>query len=412
MDASTRGRPAPRLLAEMRQARAHTDALFGLVAEETLYERPIADRHRLVFYVGHLDAFDWNQLGRGVLGLPSFRPSFDRLFEAGIDPPPGQAPADAPADWPALDDVRAYVARTRRELDERWPALPPERVLTALEHRWMHAETLCYLLHQLDPSKKRRPSSLPPVEASGATPLRNGGAWVDVPAGTAALGQQPGEFGWDNEFPRHRVGGAGFEVSRYKLTNGEYLRFVEAGGPASHFWRRRGDRWWLRRMFDEVPLPLDAPVYVTQRQAEACAAWAGARLPTEAEWQRAAYGDGERRYPWGDQEPDAARANLGFVGWDPSAVTAQPLGATPQGVEQMLGNGWEWTASAFAPFDGFAPRPYYPGYSANFFDGAHYVMKGASPRTARRLARPSFRNWFRADYPYVFATVRLVRGRG
>jgi formylglycine-generating enzyme required for sulfatase activity len=132
-------------------------------------------------------------------------------------------------------------------------------------------------------------------------------------------------------------------------------------------------------------------------------------LPTEAEWQRAAYGGQARRQPWGNVEPDAMHANLDFVAWDPLPVTAHPASANSQGVEQMVGNGWEWTATPFAGFDGFSPRAYYPGYSANFFDGAHYVMKGASPRTARRLARPSFRNWFRAEYPYAYATVRLAR---
>ena len=134
---------------ELLAARAHTDALFGLVDEPTLYERPIADRHRLIFYVGHFDAFDWNQLARGVLDLPSFHPSFDRLFEAGIDPPPGQAPADRPSDWPELDEVlRLCRPHAPRCSTKSWDELPTERVLTALEHRWMHAETLCYLLHE------------------------------------------------------------------------------------------------------------------------------------------------------------------------------------------------------------------------------------------------------------------------
>jgi formylglycine-generating enzyme required for sulfatase activity len=232
---------------------------------------------------------------------------------------------------------------------------------------------------------------------------------VAIPAGPTTLGQGPGEFGWDNEFPQHTVENAEFEIARCKLTNGEYLRFVEAGGPPPHFWQRRNGNWWLRRMFDDVPLSLDAPVFLTHRQAVAYAGWVGARLPTEAEWQRAAYGNAERRYPWGDVEPDARRANLGFIAWDPWPVGAQRPSATPLGVEQMLGNGWEWTSSAFSGFHGFTPRSYYPGYSADFFDGAHFVMKGASPRTARRLARPSFRNWFRAEYPYAFATVRLAR---
>lgn len=410
MDSVPHDRIGASLRREWLAARAHTDALFALVDEPTLYERPIADRHRLIFYVGHLDAFDWNQLARGVLDRPSFHPTFDRLFEAGIDPPPGQAPADRPSDWPRLEEVRAYGARTRSILDDVWSELPTERVLTTLEHRWMHAETLCYSLHALDPSQKHRPAThadRPPSEVRSAPPSRD--SWVAIPAGVTTLGQHPGEFGWDNEFPQHKATVDAFEIARHKLTNGEYLRFVADGGATPHFWRQRGAGWWLRRMFDEVPLPLDAPAYLTQQQAVAFAAWTGARVPTEAEWQHAAYGGEARRYPWGSAEPDAMHANLDFVAWDPLPVTAHPASATAQGAEQMVGNGWEWTATPFLGFDGFSPRGYYPGYSANFFDGAHYVMKGASPRTARRLARPSFRNWFRAEYPYAYATVRLAR---
>src|SRR5512135_3549911 len=112
---------------ELVRARQHTDALFALVAEETLYERPIADRHRLIFYLGHLDAFDWNQVGRGAMGARSFHPAFDHLFEAGIDPPRGQAPQDHPSDWPGAAEVRAYVRQVRERLNLVWDAAPPER---------------------------------------------------------------------------------------------------------------------------------------------------------------------------------------------------------------------------------------------------------------------------------------------
>jgi gamma-glutamyl hercynylcysteine S-oxide synthase len=407
MDALTRSGSAARLHREVQAARAHTDALFALVARETLSERPIPDRHRLVFYVGHLDAFDWNQLGRGVLDLPSFHPTFDQLFEAGIDPPPGQAPQDRPSDWPALDEVLDYVGNARRRIDAVWNQLPSERLLTALEHRWMHAETLCYLLHEL-PAGLKRAGAPRPVRGA-TTPGACGEAWVPIAAGAAVLGQAETEFGWDNEFPRHTVRVDGFEIARRKLSHVEYLRFVEDGGPVPHFWQRRDGTWWLRRMFDAVPLPMNEPVYLTHDQATAYATWVGARLPTEAEWQRAAYGDSQRRHPWGDEDADAARAHLDFSGWDTVAVDAHPSGATPEGVEQMLGNGWEWTATPFQGFEGFAARPYYPGYSANFFDGEHFVMKGGSPRTALRLARPSFRNWFRREYPYAYATARLAR---
>ena len=162
-------------------------------------------------------------------------------------------------------------------------------------------------------------------------------------------------------------------------------------------------------MFDEVPLPLDAPVYATHKQATAYAQWADAALPTEAEWHRAAYQDDQQAYPWGNAVPTRTRGNFDFVDWDPVAVTAHPAGDSSHGVSQMIGNGWEWTSTPFAGFDGFQPSSYYPGYSANFFDDDHFVLKGGSPVTPRRLLRRSFRNWFREDYPYVYSTIRLVR---
>ena len=149
-------------------------------------------------------------------------------------------------------------------------------------------------------------------------------------------------------------------------------------------------------MFGEVPLPLDSPVYVTHEHASAYAAWSGGALPSEAQWHRAA--EGAR-----------AAGNLDFRFWDPIPVDATPEGDSVWGVSQLIGNGWEWTSTPFHPFPGFEPFPFYRGYSADFFDGRHFVLKGASPRTAARMARHSFRNWFRPAYPYVYAGFRVVK---
>ena len=392
---------------ELQRARAFTDSLFGIVGRETLYERPIPARHRLIFYVGHLDAFDWNQLARGVLGKPSFDASFDALFEAGIDPPPGQAPQDTPADWPELEAVQTYVARARAAIDEIWDRVPTDMQQMVIEHRWMHAETICYLLHQLDPRLKRPVRSATPSGSATTVPATR---FIAIEAGTTQLGQPNGEFGWDNEFPAHVEAVPAFEISKHKVTNGEYLRFVEQGGAAPLFWHLRDGAWRLRRMFDEVPLPLDAPVYATHEQARSFArAIAGAELPTEAEWHRAAYRDDDQAYPWGNTAPNGVHGNFDFAHWDPVPVSSNPAGDSPYGVSQMIGNGWEWTSTPFKGFKGFEASSYYPGYSANFFDDEHYVLKGGSPVTSRNLLRRSFRNWFRADYPYVYSTFRLVR---
>jgi formylglycine-generating enzyme required for sulfatase activity len=164
-------------------------------------------------------------------------------------------------------------------------------------------------------------------------------------------------------------------------------------------------------MFEEVELPLDWPIYVSHAEAAAYARFAGASLPTEAQFHRAAYGTPqgtERAYPWGDAPPDTSRGNFDFQQWDPVAVGSYPDGRSAFGLEDVLGNGWEWTFSHFAPYAGFEPFPFYRGYSADFFDGNHFVVKGASPRTAACMLRRSFRNWFQPHYPYVYASFRCV----
>ncbi|HJU03742.1 MAG TPA: SUMF1/EgtB/PvdO family nonheme iron enzyme [Nitrospiraceae bacterium] len=397
-------------LHSMNQARIRTDALFALLRPTALYHRPVAERHRLIFYLGHLEAFDWNLIAP-ALGLPAFHPDFDRLFAFGIDPEPGQLPQDAAADWPESAEVHRYNAQVRRTLDSHRDEIPADLLRVAIEHRLMHAETFAYLLHHVAFEYKHSPArSLPsPIAPCPVHRL------IDIPEGQATLGKsrtRPSEtFGWDNEYDEHAVTVPAFAITKYKVTNGQYLEFVRAGAPAPHFWIRHGSDWHVRTMFGEIPLPLDWPVYVTQGEAQAYAGWADGTLPTETQFHRAAYGTpngDERRYPWGDAPPDASRGNFDFRFWDPISVSASPLGDSAFGVSQLVGNGWEWTSTVFEPFPGFETFPFYPGYSAPFFDGAHYVMKGGSSQTASCLLRRSFRNWFRSDYPYAYAGFRVV----
>jgi gamma-glutamyl hercynylcysteine S-oxide synthase len=390
------------------EARLRTDELFRCVRPDSLYERPIPERHRILFYVGHVEAFDWNLIARYALDVLAFHPGFDRLFAFGIDPPPGQLPADQPADWPGLAEVERYNRRTRNEIDELVENVPEQLLHVAIEHRLMHAETFAYILHQLPYERKIVPSTGP-----GAGDWGLGVGWeergvrapvmIAIPQGQAQLGLPPdAPFGWDNEFQPHTVEVPAFSIASHKTTNREYLEFVRQGARAPFFWAERGGRWMYRGMFREYPLPMECPVYVTQREAEAYAAWRGRRLPTEAEFHRAACG----------AKPSA---NLDFRHWDPIPVHADDLhtgertgGQSPATPAQMLGNGWEWTSTPFAPFPGFQPFPFYTNYSEPFFDGDHYVIKGASPRTAACFLRPSFRNWFRSSYPYVYGSFRLV----
>ncbi|HWC96307.1 MAG TPA: SUMF1/EgtB/PvdO family nonheme iron enzyme [Candidatus Sulfopaludibacter sp.] len=379
----------------LSEAREHTDDLFRLVRPDSLYERSIPERHRIIFYLGHLEAFDWNLIARYALDKRPFHAEFDHLFAFGIDPPPGRLPADQPSDWPSIAEVDRYNQRTRDEIDELIPDVPEQLLHVALEHRLMHAETFAYILHHLDYKRKMGPATPPPVDGLPLEETR----FISIPAGEATLGLDPDRaFGWDNEFGEHSVPVGAFAMAENKVTNGEYLAFVKEGAASPFFWVERAGRWMYRGMFSEYPLPLECPVYVTQAEAEAFARWRGKRLPTEPEFHRAA-----SLAP----APDAAADNFDFRHWDPVPV-ARTGDSPARYPAQLTGNGWEWTSTPFAPFPGFAPFEFYKNYSEPFFDGQHFVLKGASPRTAACFARPSFRNWFRPQYPYIYSTFRLV----
>jgi iron(II)-dependent oxidoreductase len=446
-------------LAAYERIRGRSRALFGLLTDEAYYSQPIQLRHPIVFYDGHLPGFSFNTLVKRALGGPSIDPGLETLFARGIDPHEGAGARDTLVDhrarWPARDAVRSFTteadrrvreALARGDLDRPGDALldRAEAAHAILEHEVMHQETLLYLWHQLPFEHKRRPAGYRPV-VDGAVP---GDEWVRVPGGTVTLGVDRGSvpFGWDNEFPACRAEVPSFRMQRHNVTNAQYLEFVDAGGyrDARH-WRPEDWRWlqaegiahplfWVaedgreapsgdgttrgsarggwswRGMFDLLPLPLSWPVYVSHAEASAYARWQGARLPTEAEFQRAAYGSpaGERRFAWGVDPPSRGRGVFDFSSWDPEPAGSHPAGASAWGIEDLVGNGWEWTCTPFAPFPGFRPMASYPEYSADFFDGEHMVMKGASPATARELLRPSFRNWFRTRYPYVYASFRCV----
>jgi gamma-glutamyl hercynylcysteine S-oxide synthase len=429
------------LIEQLTDARQRTDELFAVVTPESLYERPIPERHRIVFYIGHLEAFEWNLFHDRVFGRKSFHPEFDRLFAFGIDPVGGGLPTDQPSEWPSIAAVQQYVRNIRSLLDEKLPdalagssssgrdGFPVSTLLNvAIEHRLMHAETLAYMLHQLPLSRKiQQNEPLNPV-----TPPVDHGS-IEIPAGqvTIGLARAGHAFGWDNEYEAHIVDVPAFLIDRYKVTNRQYLDFMTAGGyetkslwgdeawswisnhgilhPA--FWKRDGEQWLYRTMFNDVPLPLDWPVYVSHAEAKAYANWAGKSLPSEAEWQRAACStrDGdERTDPWGSAAPAPQSGNFDFRRWSPTPVNAHPAGETAFGVQGMVGNGWEWTSTEFAPFPRFQPFPFYPGYSADFFDGKHFVMKGGSARTAACMMRPTFRNWFQAHYQFIYTGFRCV----
>jgi ergothioneine biosynthesis protein EgtB len=424
------------MLARLRAAWRRSDQLFSLLRDEAWLAQPIPLRQPFVFYLGHLPAFTWNHLGRRGLGAAPIDEGFETLFERGIDPVEVDSYAPS-ATWPEVAAVTAYRDRVRAAIVEGFerqhggPAMQAVAAMV-LEHELMHHETLLYMIEALPHDQKQRVPGWPPLVAGGSA--ADPGE-VAVPAGRIEMGApRDGRFGWDNEFEAHALDVAAFVIDRRPVTNAEFAAFVTAGGYAQqdlwddpgwawierqgrahpHGWTTRGgEPETVRSPLEDVAFETAAswPVAVSHAEASAYARWRGKRLPTEPEWRRAAHGssDGQRPWPWGDAEPEAARANAGFASGSPGPAGALAAGESDWGVRGLVGDGWEWTSTPFSPFPGFAPDPGYPGYSADFFDGHHYVMLGGSWATDRHLLRASFRNWFQPHYPWVFSAFRCAR---
>jgi formylglycine-generating enzyme required for sulfatase activity len=384
--------------------RRRTRALFDMIEPAAYYTRPIALRNPIVFYEGHLPAFSVIAFINRGLGRTGVNERLEQLFARGIDPE-SEANATprsgASTIWPAREEVLAFADAVDALVIEHIGTgaietpQATEGLHTALEHEAMHQETLLYMWHRLPYEMKRRPDYVR-HETRGEVPRYS---TVVIPAGSTTLGARRDEipFGWDNEFDAHAVDVPAFDLDVHSVTNADYLPFVEAGfvePPA--FWIKKDGEWRWRGMFETIPLPPAWPVYVAQEDAAAYARSKGRRLMTEAEYQRAVEG------------ADLHAGHSNFAMWEPVPAGARPKGTSRWGVHDLAGNGWEWTSSIFAPFAGFVPMASYPEYSADFFDGQHYVMKGASPATARELIRPSFRNWFRSNSPYVYAKFRTA----
>jgi iron(II)-dependent oxidoreductase len=295
-----------------------------------------------------------------------------------------------------------------------------------VQHEQQHAETML-ATHQLRAGAPVL--SAPPPPPGRPLPARA----ALVPAGPFAMGTSTEPWALDNERPAHVVDLPAFRIATAPVTNAEFAAFVDAGGyrdprwwtdagwrhraeaalAAPAFWARDTDGAWWRRRFGVVePVPLDQPVvHVCAHEADAYARWAGARLPTEAEWEKAARHDpttgATRRYPWGDADPTAAHANLGQRHLSPAPVGAYPAGASPLGVEQLIGDVWEWTASGWHPYPGFAAFPYRE-YSEVFFGGDYRVLRGGSFGADPAVVRATFRNWDHPVRRQIFAGFRLA----
>ena len=328
-------------------------------------------------------------------------------------------------------DARSYCSTVRDKALNRLDALPDdEDVFTfglVVSHENQHDETMLQALNLRSG----------PALLDAGTPLPAGrpgvaGTSVLVPGGPFVLGVDAADepYSLDNERSAHVVDLPSFRIGRVPVTNGEWRTFIADGGyRESRWWSERGwqhrrtadltaPQFWnladgTRTRFGHVEdIPDDEPVqHVTYFEAEAYAAWAGARLPTEEEWEKACAWDPvagrRRRFPWGASEPNAAVANLGGEALRPAPVGAYPNGASAYGAEQMLGDVWEWTSSPIRPWPGFTPM-LYEQYTQPFFGGDYRVLRGGAWAVAPGILRPSFRNWDHTIRRQIFSGVRLA----
>jgi iron(II)-dependent oxidoreductase len=439
----------------MTQTRAETLRLFDLADERDLHASPGFGYRPLIWHLAHIGVFESYWLLQKLLARPAPDERYERVFD------PIRTPREESKQLPTRREMESYLRRVREgALDalERFDfhaADPLKRggyiFQLVLEHERQHQETLAYLFQLLDPSKKTRPAASTLGGAPSVSGERDDGSRADslrapvaestaaacemvsIPAGSFPLGAVWDSFAYDNERPARELFVPAFRLARMPVTNGEYARFIEEGGYERRefwsedgwdwrekenwtrplYWRRDSERGWVeRRMFEEATLEVNHPVTgVSWHEAEAYAKFAGKRLPTEAEWEKAASWDearaSKRRYAWGDAEPDASRCNFGQRLWGTTPVGAFPAGASPAGCLDMTGNVWEWTATPFEGFDGFEPFPY-PEYSQHWFDGDHRVLKGGSWATRASVLRTSFRNFFRRHFRIAFAGLRLA----
>ncbi|VVJ25313.1 Iron(II)-dependent oxidoreductase EgtB (hercynine sythase) [Amycolatopsis camponoti] len=416
----------------LTRARARSVALTDAVDDEDLVRQHSKLMSPLVWDLAHIGVQEELWLVRDVGGREPLRPDIDDIYDAFQ-----HARADRP-ELPLLGpaEARAYVKQVREKAFDVLEHAPMEgRRLTEqafafgmiTQHEQQHDETML-ATHQLRKGDPVLHAPEPPPARSGTLP-----AEVLVPAGVFTMGTSAEPWALDNERPAHELAVEAFWLDTTPVTCGAYAEFLDSGGyadeqwwspagwaylrengiTAPRFWQREQDGWWRTRFGVYERVAADEPVvHVSYYEAEAYAAWAGRRLPTEAEWEKAARFDPatgrSRRFPWGDDEPSAEHANLGQRHLRPAPVGAYPAGASPTGVHQLIGDVWEWTSTDLHGYPGFAPFPYRE-YSEVFFGPEYKVLRGGSFGTDSAAIRGTFRNW---DYPIrrqIFAGFRTAR---
>ncbi|WP_422615770.1 ergothioneine biosynthesis protein EgtB [Nocardia jejuensis] len=421
-----------RIATVLERARRRTVGLTECLDEAELVAQHSRIMSPLVWDLAHIGNQEELWLVRDVGGREAVRSDIDELYDAFK-----HARVDRPA-LPLLDpaQARVYVGTVREkvwDVLERTP-LRGEGLLRdgfafgmIAQHEQQHDETML-ATHQLRTGDA--------VLAAPATPVVRTpvGGEVVIPAGEFTMGTDTDPWALDNERPAHPVHVPGFAIDAAPVTNEQFLAFLtdggydrpelwsesgwahrqEAGLVAPQFWEQDGGGRWWRRVFGVMqPLrPQQPVVHVCWFEAEAYANWSGKRLPTEAEWEKAARHDPvsgrTRRFPWGDADPSELTANLGQRHLEPADAGAYPAGASPAGVHQLIGDVWEWTASGFDPYPGFHAFPYRE-YSEVFYGGDYRVLRGGSFGADEVACRGTFRNWDHPIRRQIFAGFRLAR---
>jgi iron(II)-dependent oxidoreductase len=378
------GGAEPLLQSELADARDRTLALVATVSDEDLERVHSTLMSPLVWDLGHIAAFEDLWVARKA-GAELLRPELTDVYDATETPRSGRGELLYLGRREALEYMDEVRERTLAALD-------PDGFVgeLILQHEHQHNETMLQTL------KLAEPGVYEPARRPLPTAVSTGPDTVVVEGGPFVMGYPGKGFAYDNERPRHEVHVNTFEIDRLPVTNAAYMEFVEAGGEPPLYWMGEGR---VRDFERTVELDPGEPVaHVSWHQADAFARWRGGRLPTEAEWEKAAQG------------ADPRHANIDQLGFGPAPAGAYPDGASACGALGMLGDLWEWTASDFAPYPGFEAFPY-PEYSEIFFGGDYKVLRGASWATRPRVARSSFRNWDHPDRRQIFAGFRCAWNR-
>jgi iron(II)-dependent oxidoreductase len=386
----------------------------------------------LVWDLGHIAAFEdlWIS-GRGT-GMAPLRPDLMEVYDATETPRASRGDLPYLRHGGALDYMEAVRERALRVLDgmDLSPGLGDLHSGGFLwellvQHEHQHTETMLQCLQLAAPGVYS-----PPRRALPAAPADSPSGMVRVEAGPFEMGDAGRWFANDTARPRHELHLPAFEIDRLPVTNGDFVEFVADGGYSRRdLWDAEGWEWRARRdvqrplywsadgserRFDRIADidPTRPVMHVSWYEADAFARWAGKRLPTEAEWEKAAawgpFAIGPRRQPWGDEPPTHDVANLDQTAFGPAPVGAYPAGASAYGVLGMVGDAWEWTASDFTGYPGFRAYPYHE-YSELFFGSQFRVLRGGSWATRFRVVRNTMRNWDFPERRQIFAGFRCAR---